>query len=70
MSKPKVGDEQKMIKDAEDWTAAMHREMVAATLMNPSLITYRSLALGIPEAEVRRRLEEDLCKKYTTVRGK
>lgn len=54
-----------IIKDAEDWATAMHREMVAATLMDPSLIAFRSLALDIPEVEVRRRLEEELCKKYS-----
>ena len=62
--------EKQIQKNAEEWTSAMHKEMVAATLMNPTLITYRSLALGIPEIEVIRNLEEELCRTYTTVKNK
>ena len=47
-------------KNAKVWKSEIQKEMIAATLMNPSLITLRSLALGIPEIEVRRRLEEEL----------
>ena len=60
-----IKKQEDIIKESEEWATAMHREMVAATLMDPSLIAFRSLALGIPEVEVRRRLEEELCVKYT-----
>ena len=67
--KKKMDKTEEMKKNAKEWNSEIHKEMIAATLMNPSLITLRSLALGIPEIEVRRRLEEELTKDYDLRKG-
>ncbi|EAX92643.1 hypothetical protein TVAG_349900 [Trichomonas vaginalis G3] len=53
-----------IINEAIKWTAATRKDMIAAVLMDPSLIAFRSIALDVPEVEIRRKLEQQLCEGY------
>lgn len=51
----------KIIRDAIKWTEMTKKDMIAAVLLDPSLVAFRSIALDIPEVEIRRKLEQQLC---------
>ena len=49
---------------AQKWADDMHRDLVAATLLDPSLICFRSVATDEPENVVRRELMQQMIGTY------
>ena len=39
-----------LIDQSQEWADSVHRDMLAATLLDPNMIAFRSAALDVPEA--------------------
>ena len=50
---------------AKKWANDLHRDMIAATLLDPSLICFRSVATDEPESVVRAKLMNELIASFT-----
>jgi len=59
-----MSSDKQLLKQATSWADETHKQMLAATLLNPSLITFRSMATDEPEIFVYRKLLAELCQPY------
>lgn len=50
---------------AGKWANDLHRDMMAATLLDPNLICFRSVATDEPESVIRTNLMNSLVSEYT-----
>jgi hypothetical protein len=48
----------------QDWANEVHRDMIAATLFDPNLICFRSVATDEPESVVRAKLMDELTREF------
>jgi hypothetical protein len=64
MSRPGVTDAQRITQESQEWANELHRDMTAATLLDPSLVCFRSVATDEPESIVRARLMEEMIRDY------
>ena len=49
---------------ASKWATDLHRDMVAATLLDPNLMCFRSVATDEPESVIRTNLMNSLVTEY------
>jgi hypothetical protein len=64
MTRPTPSDAQQVATASQDWANELHRDMLAAALLDPNLICFRSVATDEPEAIVRARLMDEMVKEY------
>jgi hypothetical protein len=48
----------------QEWANELHRDMIAATLLDPNLICFRSVATDVPESVVRARLLDEMTRDF------
>lgn len=57
-------DLKKVIGLSQEWANQVHRDMIAATLLDPNLICFRSVATDEPEEVIRAKLMDEMTQKY------
>ena len=52
------------IRNSQQWASNVHRDMIAANLLDPNLICFRSVATDEPESIIRADLMNQMAKEY------
>ncbi|KAH0791451.1 hypothetical protein GPJ56_004666 [Histomonas meleagridis] len=55
---------QEAIKNSQQWANAVRRDAIAATLLDPNLMCFHSVATDEPESVVRSKLMEQMASGY------
>ena len=55
---------EEVAQSAQEWANDLHRDMLAATLLDPSLICFRSVALDEPESVIRAKLVNEMIDNF------
>lgn len=58
-------DPAEIAKSSQQWANDLHRDMLAATLLDPTLICFRSVATDEPESVIRARLVNEMIQNFT-----